>query len=100
MLDGAIRLRSKPELSALSPNDVDNARLVRTPTLALEKVTVDSGLEAMLEVGKSIELEIEQSLTVSVSYGAGEEKAGEALLITRMRAIRTEESERRQLVDF
>jgi hypothetical protein len=68
--------------------------------LALEKVTVNSGLEAMLEVGKSIELEIEQSLTVSVSYGAGEEKAGEALLITRMRAIRTEESERRQLVDF
>lgn len=54
----------------------------------------------MLEVGKGIELEIEQSLTVSVSYGAGEEKACEALLITRMRAIRTEESKRRQLVDF
>jgi hypothetical protein len=54
----------------------------------------------MLEVGKSVELEIEQSLTVSVSYSAGEEKACEALLITRMRAIRTEEPERRQLVDF
>lgn len=54
----------------------------------------------MLETGKSVEVEIEQSFTVSVSDGAREQEACEALLVTRMRAIGAEESERRQLVDF
>jgi hypothetical protein len=33
--------------------------LIRAPTLTLKKITVDSGLEAMLEVRESIEVEIE-----------------------------------------
>jgi len=57
-------------------------------------------LEVVLEVRKSIEVKIEQTFAISISDSAGKEEAREALFVSGMRAIRTEESKRRQLADF
>ncbi|KAJ3526904.1 hypothetical protein NM208_g10965 [Fusarium decemcellulare] len=100
MLDGAVCLGPQPQPSALPCDDVYDPGFLSAPTLALKYITVDSGLKVVLQVWEGLEVKAEKSLAISLSDGAREKKAEEALLVARMRAIGAEEPEWSQLVAF
>lgn len=59
MLDRSMCLLTQPQTSTLPCDDVYDSGFVGAPTLALNYITVDPRLKVVLQVGKSIEVEVE-----------------------------------------
>lgn len=74
-------------------NEVDDAALVSSSSLEPDDEAVDARLDVVLDAGEGVETKLQQPLAISVSDGAGEEKADEALRTTRMRARRANGAE-------
>lgn len=57
----------------MPPENVDEPRLLVPLALALKNQPVNAGLEAMLELRKRVEPEVEHALAISISDGSREE---------------------------
>lgn len=57
----------------MPPEDVDEPRLLVPLALALKNQPVNAGLEAVLELRKGVEPEVEHALAILISDGSREE---------------------------
>jgi len=78
---GATALAREP--SAVSPDDVDDARPLSPPPLVLKDVSEDARLHAVFDPGKGVEAKKEQALSVPIAHGPREEVTEEGEPVVR-----------------